>query len=278
MSQRPLYEMILFDDLRITPEFLKEREETINEGLSHAGTELARENGDIFAINQCLHLATSLVLQKAATLNWALDRVRQNPAFSGKDPTTVVTIATLFKILQTEPGPGASSWKSIRQRFEEINWMVGGSSMGALGICGEVVYDVFLCHNSLDKEAVKAVGEQLKALRLKPWLDEWELRPGLPWQRALERQIESIGSAAVFVGKNGIGPWQDVEQEAFLRQFVRRSCPVIPVILRDCKETPQLPPFLEGMTWVDFRKQEPNPLDQLIWGITGYKEWRHPSR
>jgi hypothetical protein len=29
--------------------------------------------------------------------------------------------------------------------------------------------------------------------------------------------------------------------------------------------------FLRGMTWVDFRKQEPDPMGQLIWSITGRK-------
>ena len=37
----PLYKMILFDDLRFTPEFFKEREKTINEKLRNAGTDLA---------------------------------------------------------------------------------------------------------------------------------------------------------------------------------------------------------------------------------------------
>ena len=130
-------------------------------------------------------------------------------------------------------------------------------------------YDVFLCHNSEDKPAVKKIGERLKERGILPWLDEWELRPGLPWQQLLEAQIEQIKSAAVFVGETGIGPWQDMELYAFIREFVRRECPVIPVILADCKGTPDLPIFLEGMTWVDFRKRDPDPMEQLIWGITG---------
>ena len=105
-----------------------------------------------------------------------------------------------------------------------------------------------------------------------PWLDEWELRPGLPWQPLLEEQIGTIKSAAVFVGKNGTGPWQDMELYAFLRKFAKREgqkCPVIPVILPDCENPPELPTFLESMTWVDFRKPDPDPLERLIWGITG---------
>jgi formylglycine-generating enzyme required for sulfatase activity len=130
-------------------------------------------------------------------------------------------------------------------------------------------FDVFLCHNSQDKSPVKEIGAKLKARGLRPWLDEWELRPGLPWQRLLEEQIESIGSAAVFVGENGIGPWQQLELEAYLRRFVNRGVPVIPVLLNNAPEKPDLPAFLEGMTWVDFRHTDPDPMERLVWGITG---------
>ena len=118
---------------------------------------------------------------------------------------------------------------------------------------------------------MKKIGEQLKERGILPWLDEWELRPGLPWQRALESQIGQIKSAAVFIGVNDIGPWQEMEQDAFIRQFIKRECPVIPVVLPDCDKTPELPILLEGMQWVDFRKGDPDPLEQLIWGITGRK-------
>ncbi|GAC1688669.1 MAG: hypothetical protein PVS3B3_10580 [Ktedonobacteraceae bacterium] len=133
-------------------------------------------------------------------------------------------------------------------------------------------FDVFLCHHGIDKPAVKKIGEQLQERGLLPWLDEWELQPGLPWQCLLEAQIKQIKSAAVFVGKNGVGPWQKMELEAFLRKFVRNGCPVIPVLLEDAPLEPELPIFLEGMTWVDFRKTEPDPMDRLEWGITGERK------
>ena len=134
-------------------------------------------------------------------------------------------------------------------------------------------FDVFLCYNTVDRPSVIEIGERLKERGILPWLDEWELRPGLPWQRLLGQQIEQIKSAAVFVGKDGVGPWQEQELEAFLRQFVRRECPVIPVILSEALREPELPIFLEGMRWVDFRTQasiqDIGPMEQLIWGITG---------
>ena len=71
-------------------------------------------------------------------------------------------------------------------------------------------FDVFLCHNSEDKPDVKTLGEDLKQRGILPWLDEWELPPGRPWQRELEAQISQIKSVAIFVGQSGLGPWQQM--------------------------------------------------------------------
>lgn len=133
-------------------------------------------------------------------------------------------------------------------------------------------FDVFLCHHGADKREVKRVGEQLKARGYLPWLDEWELAPGQPWRPELEAQIESIRAAAVFIGADGTGPWQSLELSALLRQFIERGCPVIPVILPSVSvPRPRLPTFLHDFTWVDFRVEDPAPLERLIWGITQVK-------
>lgn len=132
-------------------------------------------------------------------------------------------------------------------------------------------FDVFMCHNSEDKPEIKKIAINLRTKGVLPWLDEWELRPGLPWQVELERQIGNIRSAAVFVGNSGMGPWQNMEVNAFIRKFVDRQSPVIPAVLRSCKKAPDMPIFLNGMTWVDFHKKIPNPYEHLIWGITGEK-------
>ena len=134
-------------------------------------------------------------------------------------------------------------------------------------------FDVFLCHNFEDKNAVKKIARRLRSTySLSPWLDEWEIRPGIPFIGPLEEQISKIRSAAVFIGASGVGPWQLLEIEALLREFVRRRCPVIPVILPSAPQNlPQLPLFLRGMMWVDFRKSLPNPMEQLVWGITGQR-------
>lgn len=133
--------------------------------------------------------------------------------------------------------------------------------------CAE--FDVFLCHNGADKPSVRRIADRLEEVGLLPWLDERELPPGQPWQQLLEKQIAHIRAAAVFVGAAGVGPWQEQELYGFLREFVSRRSPVIPVLLPDAPEKPELPIFLKAMTWVDFRLQDPDPLSRLIWGITG---------
>lgn len=141
----------------------------------------------------------------------------------------------------------------------------------ALASTKGTAFQVFLCHNSQDKVAVRGVNRELRLKGISTWLDEEQLPPGRAWQELLEEQIQSIASVAVFVGESGLGPWQDVEMRAFISEFVRRRCPVIPVILQDCVNVPALPLFMRQFTWVDFRKKEPPPIDMLLWGVTGVK-------
>lgn len=130
-------------------------------------------------------------------------------------------------------------------------------------------FDVFLCHNSEDKDAVRALARQLREHGVTVWFDEDQLPPGIPWQPLLEKQIMHIKSAAVFVGNNGLGPWQHIELRAFLTEFAQRGCPVIPVILPNATAVPELPLFLRQMTWVDFRKAADVGIERMIWAITG---------
>lgn len=132
-------------------------------------------------------------------------------------------------------------------------------------------FDVFLCHNSQDKPAVESIGKQLRESGLNPWLDKWHLRPGFDWMDAIEQQILSVRSVAVFVGGSDLGPWQAKEIKSFLRRQVRKELPVIPVILGHCRSDPELPSFLEDFTWVDFRGDADEAMERLIWGITGEK-------
>src|SRR5271166_4368366 len=133
------------------------------------------------------------------------------------------------------------------------------------------IFDVFLCHNSEDKPAVREISKKLAEKNLKPFLDEADIRPADSWHSIIGKQIETVKAAAVFFGSHGVSRWQSREIIALLNQSDKRGCPVIPVILTSDTKPVVVPWSLEGLHWVDFRATASHPLKRLIWGITGQK-------
>jgi len=164
----------------------------------------------------------------------------------------------------TVQGTACVNWEII----EKVRW--DNSTLESSIIPGKKIkgeYDVFLSYNSKDKMPVKEIAEKLKQRGILPWLDQDDLLPGMDWQETLEKQIRKIKSAIVFFGKHGEGPWQHQEIQAFVRELVKRKCPVIPAILSDCGGEPVLPLFLESKVKVDFRNKDNDPIEQLRMGI-----------
>ncbi len=135
-------------------------------------------------------------------------------------------------------------------------------------------YDVFLCYNSDDKAEVVAIANRLKEVGIRPWLDVWDAPPFISWQDELQEVILNIKSAAVFVGSTGIGPWEDIEIKALLPEFAKRKIRMGLVLLPKCSDEPDVPTFMNIFHRVDFRQLDPDPFDQLVWGITGNRPER----
>lgn len=135
----------------------------------------------------------------------------------------------------------------------------------------EQQFDVFLCHNSLEKETVEKIRDQLKEFGIYAWLDKYDFEPFRPWQDQLEEIIPVVKAAAVFIGPSGVGPWADIEMREFIKEFAERKIRMGLVILPGCSEEviESVPRFVKSFHWVDFRSQNPDPMMQLIWGITG---------
>lgn len=162
---------------------------------------------------------------------------------------TLVTRPTVHDLVDTEP-PGLPSPDLIEEKRRNS------------------AHDVFLCYNRDDQPRIRMMVDRLERRGILPWVDFREIPPGRPWQLFLEERIAQVPTAAVFVGANGIGPWQRHEIYALLSEFVERKVPVIPVLLETAANPPKLPLFLRNMHWVDFRKSELAALDELVWGIT----------
>ena len=137
-------------------------------------------------------------------------------------------------------------------------------------------YDVFLCHNSKDKDVVRAVDSVLKDFKIKTWLDEVDLRPGRSWKPEIHELITTVRSIAIFIGENGFGSYQEKEIEDVLLQFSSKDRPIIPVLLPNTEPPGTVPKFfknspyggdLSNFTFVDLNSQ--NSMSRLILGING---------
>ena len=237
----------------------------------------------VFAARLYASLATGSTIQEAAAHAQAgLADVTQSASLVVKGAAANARVVTSTTATVTAPAvpttPAPAADRQATESPQDIAARAAAAELEAAraAMRRELVqkrasssFDVFLCHNGADKPSVRRIADRLEEQGILPWLDERELPPGQPWQQLLEKQIAHIRSAAVFVGAAGVGPWQEQELYGFLREFVSRKSPVIPVLLPDAPDKPELPIFLKAMTWVDFRRQDPDPLSRLIWGITG---------
>jgi hypothetical protein len=133
-------------------------------------------------------------------------------------------------------------------------------------------FDVFLSHNSKDKVTVEKIAKRLLKVGLRPWLDKWNLSPGDTVSDALENAIKTIPCAALFFGPADIGKWHIMEIRSYVEKWAVGNARMIPVILPEVKETPDLPLFVRQTLWVDmhdWEKDENESFYRLVCGILG---------
>ena len=191
----------------------------------------------------------------------------------------------LLDLLLSDADPGVDGAKEEARLIDADADAARKRQMAVTAIRGKEQfgeYDVFLSYNSRDRAAVLRVGEMLKGVGIRPWLDVWDLIPGQPWQEALEAEIEKVRSAAICIGPADIGRWERIELRGLIEQFVERGVPVIPVFLPGLTTEPTLPPFLRAFTVADLRDlndDNPRPLANLVAGILGQRprEMQHDS-
>lgn len=135
---------------------------------------------------------------------------------------------------------------------------------------GDHEFDVFLAHHSADKPFVLEISTKLKQHELKPWVDEEQIAPGQSFQQEIQQAIPTVKTAAIILGINGVGRWQEWEIQTFFYQCVKRGTRVIPVLLPGVDEVPENLPFLQQLRWINFSSpNDTTALKLLIWGITG---------
>jgi hypothetical protein len=131
----------------------------------------------------------------------------------------------------------------------------------------EMSAQVFLSHSTADKPAAENLARRLAEEGIEAWLDKWNLIPGASWQPAIEDALKECESCAVFVGPEGLGPWQTEEMRLAINRRVCDSAQrfrVIPVLLPGAKRE-SLPELLVNTTWpppTAFTGRGPPPIHQ----------------
>ncbi len=77
-------------------------------------------------------------------------------------------------------------------------------------------YDVFLSHSSKDKAVVRTIAERLRTDGIRPWLDEWEIKPGDSIPAKIEEGLEQSRVLVLAMSENAFGSdWVTLESQTF---------------------------------------------------------------
>jgi pimeloyl-ACP methyl ester carboxylesterase/V8-like Glu-specific endopeptidase len=112
---------------------------------------------------------------------------------------------------------------------------------------------VFLCHATVDKQAVRELYQRLSGDGFLPWLDEESLLPGQVWQDEIPKAIHGSNAIVVCLSKRSILKSGYVQKEIRHALDVADEKPegrifIIPLRLEEC----EVPDRLRKFHWVDY--------------------------
>lgn len=120
--------------------------------------------------------------------------------------------------------------------------------------------DVFLSYDHSDKEAMKQLRADLKAVGITVWSDD-RLRPGSPnWRKAVASQIEAAKCVVVILSPDAKDSHWVGNELAYASVYER---PIFPVLVRGTERT-AVPIDLITVQRVDIRSQRRSELNKLI--------------
>lgn len=134
-------------------------------------------------------------------------------------------------------------------------------------------YDLFLSYNSLDRNEVHAIRQQLVNLpqALNGFLDSESLTLGKRWFEEIEDSLLNSRAIAVFYGQNGLGRWQNLEMilALDLQANPHADILVIPVLLPGANLN-KAPRFLLLNSYLDLRSgYDQQSLSRLVQHVLG---------
>lgn len=142
------YVDIVSSRLKITDEFLAKYRDTILQSIVDATAEASKPDAaecafppELVAVNHALHLAGSVMLLASSSddLRRVAAEVAHRPEFQTVDPTTVLTVAVLYHLIQFVSNQPVdiqtrARLQSLHNYLDQVNWLTGGPGMASLGI------------------------------------------------------------------------------------------------------------------------------------------------
>ena len=135
---------------------------------------------------------------------------------------------------------------------------------------GSIEFEYFLlAHNSKDKEQAEKIAKRLRRRKLNPWLDKEQILPGELFQKRIQKAIPLAKSAAIIIGKHGLGEWQDEEIQFLLSKCKKGHKPIFLILLPgvDSDSVPDDLGFIEQRRWISCNEGMTHALDMLESGI-----------
>ncbi|HUR26151.1 MAG TPA: TIR domain-containing protein [Candidatus Thermoplasmatota archaeon] len=138
-------------------------------------------------------------------------------------------------------------------------------------------FDVFLVHNSKEKDEVRRMAQALQDRGILPWIDEADLRPGDVWLKKIEQYLKKVPAALICMGPAGPGPWMDLEFAVAMTLMVKAGLRVIPVVILPGVRDGDWNSFVSILHKVDMAKDFDRGMQQVVFGIKGSADWQHPD-
>lgn len=116
---------------------------------------------------------------------------------------------------------------------------------------------IFISYAHEDTLTADAIVEALQGLKLAPWIDRREIRPGDSFLEKMNEGLSQASYVIVLISSAALASsWVSRE---WMSSLAAKEKVVIPVLLEDCV----LPPLLRDILYVDFRTDRASGLARL---------------
>ncbi len=142
----------------------------------------------------------------------------------------------------------------------------------------EGAFDILLAYNRQDVRDAERLVDELRCASVLAWIDCRDMRAGRSWHKEVASALKRIPNAGVLLGRHGVGTSQSLEVTYLIDECSRDSKPVIPILLEEAGEEPEVPDLLRQNGTIDLRRGR-KEFDRLVWSIIphGVKSVERPA-